>query len=403
MKAISLFSGAGGFDVGMERAGFDTVLATDHDAGCVATLEANCHARVPVDGRTGRFHLDKAEIVRADIANLDFTRFAGHVDVVFGGPPCQAFSSSGHMGSLDDPRGRLVHQFTRAVAEIRPRAFVMENVRGLVTARDGTGEPGGVLHGLLEELGALGYGCGAFLLNAADFGAYQRRVRCFLVGLRGALAAPPPEATHRPMKAAESAELFDAPPWRTLGEFLRLHGDRDAAAWQRPSDRLLERLGDVADGSGLKSPGVVETTRPGGHWGYRQGTFVADRCLPARTVTGSATQDLVRMDDGSLRRLSLREVALLQGFPEGWTFAGTTSRRHLQVGNAVPAALAQAVGRHVRELLFRKDGRQAAASARTPAVTADIARAIRYTQREEARNGDSRAAKVRATLKPPAC
>jgi len=251
-----------------------------------------------------------------------------------------------------------------------------------------------VLLQLVRRFEAAGYGVNVAVLNAADYGAYQRRVRCVIVGVDSGMApefAPP---THS--KVAGSNGLLFAHavrPWRTLGDFLDSHADTNEASWTRPTPKLEDALAEVPAGSGLKSAGVIEATRPGGHWGYRQGTFIADKSLPARTVTGSSSQDWIRLDDGSLRRLTLAEVARLQGFPRHWRFDGNKAAQFKQVGNAVPAMLGEVVGVTIRDFLATYSARKSASSRPLPAR---ITKAMDYTKREERRNGHSRRARVAA-------
>ena len=124
----------------------------------------------------------------------------------------QAFSAAGKQLSLLDPRGQLLHEYCRIIDELSPRTFLFENVRGIVTARDAKGKPGGVIEDLFAELQSLGYSCRAQLLNSADFGSYQRRIRCFIIGVKRGSAPPFPEATHsgRPLDLLTS-------PHRSLG------------------------------------------------------------------------------------------------------------------------------------------------------------------------------------------
>jgi DNA (cytosine-5)-methyltransferase 1 len=138
----------------------------------------------------------------------------------------------------------------------------------------------------------------------------------------------------------------------------------------------------------LKSPGVKETTRPGGHWGYKQGTFIADLDKPARTVTAASTQDWVRLEAGALRRLTLAECAALQGFPRQWTFSGARASQFRQVGNAVPVTFGEVIGHNLVQAAIRwrrgetRDERPK--SARLPASFLEY---VHYTIRDEARNG----------------
>lgn len=332
---VSLFSGAGGLDIGLERAGFKTHSLCEIEEVFCKTLRSN-QGYTHSDGVS---YFEVSKILNADIRDLtraDFT-FDAELDLLVGGPPCQAFSSSGKQLSVLDPRGTLVHEFIRMVHELRPRMFLFENVRGLVTARDAHGEPGGLIRALFDRFQELGYSCRATLLNSADFGSYQRRVRCFIVGSMRGVAPFYPDPIYR-----KKADLF-YPSWRSLGAFLGEHADPEKENYTFPSEKLGQQLKDLPDGAGCKSAGRVEKTRPGGHWGYRQGTFIADLSLPARTVTGSASQDWVRWN-GCLRRLTLNEVKLLQGFPLGWEFYGTKAERFRQVGNAVPTVFGELLG-----------------------------------------------------------
>lgn len=334
-RYISLFSGAGGLDIGMERAGFEPVTLCDVETVFCDSLVQN----QDWEHSDGRRYLVGAKVINCDIREVkpvDLT-LGKKIDVVVGGPPCQAFSSSGKQLSVLDPRGALVAEFCRIVDEVRPRMFLFENVRGLVTARDKKGEPGGVVSELLQILGDIGYSCRATLLNSADYGSYQRRVRCFIVGSRRGTAPEFPA-----LEFAREPDMFRS-KWKTLRDFLRENADGNSEEFVYPTPGLASQLEAIPDGCGIKSPGKAENTRPGGHWGYRQGTFIADLELPARTVTGSASQDWIRWD-GRLRRLTLNEVKKLQGFPEDWKVSGSKAQRFKQIGNAVPSVFGEVLG-----------------------------------------------------------
>jgi DNA (cytosine-5)-methyltransferase 1 len=374
---ISLFSGAGGLDIGLERAGFRAISLCEIEPIFCETLRAN-QGRDLADGRA---YLKNARILNADIREISAKELSAgsQADLVVGGPPCQAFSSSGKQLSVLDPRGLLIHEFIRLIDEVRPRTFLFENVRGLVTARDGGGEPGGVIHGLLKRFQNLGYSCRASLLNAADHGAPQRRVRCFIIGSRRGTAPLFPEPTHQ-----KTADMFHK-PWVSLRSFLEMYADPDPTQYVYPTKALARDLCRIPDGSGLISPGRTENTRPGGHWGYRQGTFISDTGLPARTVMGSASQDWIRWQ-GVLRRLTLREVTLLQGFPRDWEILGTKAQRFKQVGNAVPTVFGELLGGVLRTFL--------AAYPSTPPEKLEIPNAFKnyidYTKKDHDRNAACR-------------
>ena len=376
-KYVSLFTGAGGLDIGLERAGLKAVSLCEIEKVFCDTLRENQRFKHAdgIDYFSGAavHNADICEVAGSDLVSTE------EIDLVVGGPPCQAFSSSGKQLSVLDARGKLVHEFLRIVDELKPRMFLFENVRGLVTARDSSGEPGGVICDLLDQFHEAGYSCRTILLNSADYGSFQRRVRCFILASRHGRAPLFPEPTHQ-----KSPNLL-CPKWRTLGEFLREFADKDVGDFTYPTEELGKRLSDVPDGSGIKSIGKAEPTRPGGHWGYRQGTFIANQSLPARTVTGSASQDWIR-HEGILRRLTLREAMLLQGFPGDWHLLGTKAQKYKQVGNAVPTIFGQLLGATIREHLqdYPTD----------PPERLDLPRSFKgyidYTKRDHARNASAR-------------
>lgn len=387
---VSLFAGAGGLDIGLELAGFQTVTAVDNDSDCVATLRANQARGVPCCG--GRRLLGGTKIIQADVETLEprqlrpaGRRGAWVPDLLAGGPPCQPFSSAGKMLSVNDERGRLFEHFVRIAAAVRPRFILFENVRGLVTARGPSGESGEVLFLVQTAFEEIGYATRFGLLNAADFGCPQRRARLFMLAARCSPLPVFPEPTHA--ERPETGFFETKSPWATLEQFLRAHEAPVDDDIVRPSPNLAALLRDVPEGTGLKSPGARETTRPGGHWGYKQGTFIANPKKPARTVTAAATQDWIRLPDKTLRRLTVRECASLQGFPPEWQFVGTQAGRFRQVGNAVPTIFGRILGSQILAALDAIRARKRPGSAPLPR---SFVKAITYTKKEQKRNGESR-------------
>jgi DNA (cytosine-5)-methyltransferase 1 len=300
------------------------------------------------------------------------------------------------MLSFRDARGTLYTHFVRLASELRPKYILFENVRGLATARDVDRLPGSALAAILRDFQALGYRTNVELLNLADFGGWQRRVRLFILMARE--VAPPefPDPTHRDVRKCDGqAHLFgieELPGWRTLGEFLAQHADTNEQHYTTPTERLAALLREVRNGSGLRSAGTREATRPGGHWGYRQGTFIANHDLPARTVTASSTQDWIRMPDRSLRRLTLEECKLLQSFPADWEFVGNRASKFRQVGNAVPGLFGELLGKAIlqhRAAWYRR-GFHPDPDSKSHALPARISEAVKYTLKEQERNGHSR-------------
>lgn len=400
LEFISLFAGAGGLDLGFEDAGWSCLYGSDIDSVAVETLKVNqC-------GTRSRSRLSQALFEQADVADLDGAeilskvgRRRGDVAAIVGGPPCQSWSSAGHQRGFQDPRGRLFQDYVRIASEVDARWLVFENVRGLLTARGPDGVPGSALELIRTALLQAGFQTEVELLNAADYGVPQRRVRLFMIGYRKGDRPAFPEATH-----AREPHLFQdgLAPWVPLGAAIAAIKPPNPTEIIRPAPALLEQLQALSPGFGVKSPGKAESTRPGGHWGYKQGAFLADMKLPARTVTASAQQDWILDGQRGLRRLSPRECAAIQTFPADWIFCGSRSAQYRLVGNAVPPLLAKAVATSLREHV------EAAAGLLTPVeplrlspLRPHLASAIRYTMKEEARNGESRrVAPLRRRLRP---
>lgn len=191
LKAVSLFSGAGGLDIGFRRARFDILLSIDSDPNCIATLRMNGHRNVwQADLSDARTVTPRKILERCGLKR-------GELDVVFGGPPCQSFSNPGRRRGLNDERGQLVRHFCRLVAGLRPRMFLFENVAGILNRnmRDALALIESELS-LRGRLKSQGYEMALGLLNAAEFGVPQLRQRAFVVGWRrpGVFYFPP--ATH---------------------------------------------------------------------------------------------------------------------------------------------------------------------------------------------------------------
>ena len=158
----------------------------------------------------------------------------------------------------------------------------------------------------------------------------------------------------------------------------------------RPNEKLLAELCLLRPGSGVKSPGKAEATRPGGHWGYKQGAFIADTSIPARTVTANPQQDWVVDETLGIRRLCPRECAALQTFPKDWIFAGKRTDQYRLIGNAVPPLLARQIGESRREHILQSWEHRHASIASLQPLAPKLQAAIHYTAKEERRNGQSR-------------
>ena len=386
LEFLSLFAGAGGLDLGLEQAGWNCLYAADSDPDAVGTLRANQGPGFAPNAILD--HADVQELTGRDILGR-VGRCKGEIPLMAGGPPCQSWSSAGKQKGFDDPRGILFRDFVRLADECGCRMLVFENVRGLLTARGPSGEPGEALAIIRQTLADHGFRSEVRLLNAADYGVPQRRVRPIIIGFRRTAAPVFPEPTHA---KAEPDTLPLLPAWSTLGELLKSLDPLSDDEIIRPRGVMAERLRGLGPGQGAKSAGKKETTRPGGHWGYLQGGFVADPALPARTVTASSQQDWIMLPDRSHRRLCPRECAAIQTFPEHWHFIGNTASIYRQIGNAVPPRLAGHLGHSLIEML---DGPAVRGPIRLD-LPEHLEAAIRYTKKEHLRNGESRKRAERA-------
>ena len=378
---ISLFSGAGGLDHGFERAGWKRLLASDIDKDAAATLRLNTK------------QADQMSILEGDIREQNATDLLaraggvsrGEITAIVGGPPCQSWSSAGHQLGMADDRGRLFFDFIKLANHLDPRFIVMENVRGLLTARGPDGKPGSALALIREDLRKEGWQTSVSVLNAADFGVPQRRVRLFIIAYRNGDNFRLPEPTHS--KSPEVGKRNWVSMRKCLSSIRTLSDDEII----RPTGKLAADLVGIRPGSGVKSPGKAETTRPGGHWGYKQGAFVADMSLPARTVTASTAQDWIIDAQRGLRRLCPRECAAIQTFPSKWKWSGGRASIYRQIGNAVPPRLAEKIATALAasastEVPRNKLNRVVELEPLAP----ELQGAIKYTMKEEARNGSSR-------------
>ena len=239
-KVISLFSGAGGMDIGFEMAGFETVVAVEYDKSCCQTLVTNKPELSIIQGDIS--NITTEQILKA--GNLKATEPA----LVIGGPPCQSFSLAGKRMGMDDPRGMLVLEFIRVVRESLPVAFVMENVKGMVNWQGGK-----AINAIINEISQpilfegneYSYSISKTVLNAADYGASQFRERVFIVGNRINKQFRFPKATHG-NSYNESADLFGYKKkpyntvWNAIGDLPK--ADEPSETALRISKTIKERI-----------------------------------------------------------------------------------------------------------------------------------------------------------------
>jgi DNA (cytosine-5)-methyltransferase 1 len=212
-RLISLFSGAGGMDIGFHAAGFRTAVAVEQDPSCCNTLRQNMPGTPVIEGDitsiTTQAILDAAKATPLEI------------DLVVGGPPCQSFSLAGKRMGMDDPRGMLVLEFLRVVREALPTCFVMENVKGMINWSNGKALEAVIMEAS-RPINYAGkeyeYTVSYHVLNAADFGVPQFRERVFIVGSRLGKMFQFPEPTHTSRDQAEQPDLFgkQLAPYKTV-------------------------------------------------------------------------------------------------------------------------------------------------------------------------------------------
>lgn len=323
---VDLFCGAGGLSLGMQESGFVTLSAVENDPDAAASFKK---------------HFDAVETFQSDIRDARFKKLRGCIDVVVGGPPCQPFSRGGCQRGLDDPRD-MIPEFVRAVSEVVPRAFLLENVPNLVSSSHLA-----YFKKTVKSLEALGYQVFSEILTASAYGVPQRRKRLFLVGIKeGRFEFPKARFGVRggfPERVAWDV-LKDAPddePNQAVVTYAK-----------NPVLRPSPYAGMLVNGRGrpmnLSAPAPTISASSSGN---RSPIFDLDGVLleyHQKLMQG----DRVRKGivEG-VRRLTARESARLQTFPDNFEFVGAKARKFSQIGNAVPPMLAKQLGDSLIEAL----------------------------------------------------
>lgn len=378
MKSLELFAGAGGLALGTARAGFQHVVVLDWDHNACQTLRRNKAAGVE--------HAKDWDVIECDVRHYDFRPHQGKIDFVCGGPPCQPFSIGGkHLGHADDRN--MFSQAVRAVRETQPKAFVFENVKGLLR-RSFANYYAYILHQLrLPEVTPKGdeewpdhlarlerhhtkgkykglqYNVVYQLLNAADYGVPQKRERVLIVGIRSDLGIEFsfPHATHSEdallYKKWVTGEYWERHrmPRRLRGEAprrVRRHIERLRQFWVNSIGQPWQTVRDAI--SGLPRIGIGATSSQVANHFYNSGARSyaghTGSCLdePAKTLKAGdhgvpGGENTVILDNGQIRYFSVRECARLQTFPDDWVLEGSWTESMRQLGNAVPVRLAEIV------------------------------------------------------------
>lgn len=385
VKAIELFAGAGGLGMGVSHAGFETAAVIEWNRYCCDTIRENQnHGTAPVC---------KWPLIEEDVRKVDFRYFEDSIDLISGGPPCQPFSLGGKHRGHGDHRD-MFPEAVRAVREIRPRAFLFENVKGLtrtgfasyfeyirlqltypeITKR--SGEDWSDHLARLEHHHTYGssldlqYRLVTRVLNAADYGVPQRRERVFLVGFRSDLDIEWafPEPTHS--QAALSWEQTHSNAyWARHGipspknAILKSTPSRTGRSKEKPIlmpwRTIRDALSDLPDPelNPLTAAKYLNHRFQGGARSY-PGHTGSPLDEPAKTLKAGVHgvpggENMLLKPDGTVRYLTIRESARLQTFPDTFAFHGSWTETMRQLGNAVPVGLAELLASHIRKHLER--------------------------------------------------
>lgn len=346
LKFVSLFSGAMGLDLGLESAGFKAAGCLELDKKACATIRRNRPSLPLVSDDIRNWTGDKLlEVFGVRREELAF---------VAGGPPCPSFSTAGKRQSFNDPRGQVMFDFLRIIEEIRPPFFVMENVRGILSASlahvplahrgsKTVEERGSVLRLLADRFARMGYMVSVELVNAANYGTPQKRERVVFIGSRDGFQVTMPAPYY-----AKAGTLF-CPAWRTFGDAVK--GLNDPNPEYTPfSSKRQKFLQLLKEGENWRSlPREMQKEALGGAFtstGGRVGFFRRLRFdEPAPTVPTTPVQKSTCLcHPTEMRPLSVKEYARVQQFPDEWEFVGSVADKYRQIGNAVPVGLGFAIG-----------------------------------------------------------
>ncbi len=384
LSSIDLFAGAGGLSCGLQRAGFNTLLAVEINKNYAATYEHN-HPDTPVVKKDIR-DLSNEEVL--DITGLK----PGNLDLLAGGPPCQGFSINAPVRSLDDQRNHLFKEYLRIAKVLMPKVIIIENVTGIISLGKGT-----VVESIYEELGRMGYSVQHKILFAGHYGVPQMRFRTIFIAARdhGKIIFPIPE-----YNSTARANFFGAKELCfNVANFLDLPLKPQTSTWDAISDLPPLRPGDSVDAGNYETPPLSDyqrLLREGAdkiynHSCARLGKRNLDRLkyipqggswrdiphdlLPAglkRARRSDHTRRYGRLHPDSLcstiltkcdphwgsffhptqdRAISVREAARIQSFPDNYIFKGNLTTQYEQVGNAVPPLMAEAIGKSIKRMI----------------------------------------------------
>ena len=393
MKVASLFSGCGGLDLGFIQAGFDVIWANDFFKEAVETYKLNIGDH----------------IVYGDITKIPSSEIPNNFDVLLGGFPCQGFSVANTKRSMDDERNFLYKELMRLVKDKKPKFFVGENVKGLLSMQKGK-----VIQMIVDDFKSLGYKVDYKLLKASDYGVPQNRERVVIIGNRLGLENKFPKPTHSPKKdnklglekyisvKDKCAHLYNVrtrdAAFKIKNKIIHNHVARTNVAdtfWGRkhPINQhdICDYLRYWRDKSGWSTKKVDEHfgyAHTAGHWfrkdnnsgsipnpsdwwelkkilkfdskydkavtelelksiSFEQSLRINNWNNPSDTITATGPE----IHPNKTRRMSVRECAIIQTFPDDFIFKGSLGNMYKQIGNAVPVLLANKIALELKKEL----------------------------------------------------
>lgn len=324
MELISLFSGAGGLDLGFEKAGFEIVVANEFDKTIWATYEKN----------------HTAKLIKGDICGIDASDFPD-CDGIIGGPPCQSWSEAGSLRGIDDPRGQLFYEYIRILRDKKPKFFLAENVKGMMAKRHNE-----AVENIISQFEDAGYDVFVKLLNAVDYGVAQDRKRVFYIGFRKDLnikfTFPEPMKDKKYFKDI----IFD------------LQETAIPAQEKNKTNGSKCKILNHEYFTGAYSTIFMSRNRVRS-WDEPAFTVQASgrQCqlhpqAPKMLKYGKNDCRFVEGKESLYRRLTVREVARVQGFPDDFEFIYTSlNDGYKMIGNAVPVNLAYVLAKQIKKYL----------------------------------------------------
>lgn len=317
LKVISLFSGSGGLDLGfLETGKFEIIYANDF----------NYQACLSYTHNIGN------HIICEDISKI---KILPEADIIIGGPPCQGFSTANPSRSFDDPRNQLFKEYARIIKEVQPKLFLMENVSGMVTMQGGK-----VFELIKKELSNCGYKLSSKLLNARDYGVPQSRRRMIIIGVRNDIKSefqfPKPTHNENNYKTVEDAIIKKPIPKDYPNHIIG-----------KLTDLNLKRIKYIPEGGSMKDcPAELQNNSD-----LKRAMRRLDSKKESYTIVHNNCDHYYHPFEN--RRITIREMARLQGYPDSYVFLGSKSEQSRQVGNSVPVGLANAIAKSIYEFFIR--------------------------------------------------